>query len=95
MISGQIKNLYYITHIENVVSILERGILSHELVDKEKIRYKRIYAEEIVANRCKLTVEDGRSLWCFANLYFQARNPMLYRVLCELGSPEDIAVITI
>ncbi|MFQ5613366.1 MAG: DarT ssDNA thymidine ADP-ribosyltransferase family protein, partial [Anaerolineae bacterium] len=35
---------------------------------------------------------DGKSLWNFANLYFQPRNPMLYRVIHE-KSKEDIVII--
>lgn len=31
-----IRSLYYITHIENLPSILHRGILSHEQVEKLK-----------------------------------------------------------
>ncbi|MBM3118163.1 MAG: DUF4433 domain-containing protein [Chloroflexi bacterium] len=31
------KGLYYITHINNVPSILKSGILSHERVEKENI----------------------------------------------------------
>ena len=77
----QITGLYYITHINNVPSILEHGILSHERVLAEKIPYIHIYAEEIVANRREKQTPDGRSLWKFANLYFQPRNPMLYCVL--------------
>lgn len=40
------------------------------------------------------SVPDGRSLWSFANLYFNARNPMLYRVTRE-KSLDDIAVLGI
>jgi hypothetical protein len=51
-----------------------------------------IYDASIVNNRQKKTAPDGRSLWDFANLYFQPRNPMLYRVLHEKDEA-DIAVI--
>lgn len=90
----QIKGLYYITHIDNIPSILEKGILSHERIETEEIQYTHIYAEEIVTNRREIQVPDGRSLWSFANFYFQPRNPMLYRVLHE-KSTDEIAIISV
>lgn len=90
-----VKELYYITHISNVPSILKRGILSHELVEAQKVDYTRIYADDIVAKRRDRKTPDGRSLWSFANLYFQARNPMLYKVVffSESTDANDIAVL--
>lgn len=35
-----VKGLYYITHTQNVPSILERGILSHALVEDSGKTYK-------------------------------------------------------
>lgn len=78
-----IKELFYITHIDNLPSILEHGILSHRLVEDSQIETERIYDSQIVTNRAQKRAPDGRSLWNFANLYFQPRNPMLYRVLSE------------
>ena len=78
-----IKALYYITHINNVPSILEHGILSHEYVEQQQIPFTPIYDGEIVSHRQGYYAPDGNNLWHFANLYFQARNPMLYRVTSE------------
>ena len=91
---GQFRELYYITHINNIPSILQRGILSHEIVEKENIEYTPIYDEEIIANRREKKAPNGKSLWCFANLYFQPRNPMLYRVICE-KSTDDVVVLAV
>ena len=77
------KYLYYITHIENVQSILDKGILSHDIIEKEKIKFTPIYDQDIVNKRKSIKTPDGKSLWEFANLYFQPRNPMLYRVVSE------------
>lgn len=79
-----IRELYYITHIENIPSILERGILSHTHIQRENIPYTAIYDEQIVSSRHNRIAPNGESLWNFANLYFKARNPMLYRLICEL-----------
>lgn len=77
------KGLYYITHIDNIPSILKLGILSHERIEKEHIKFTPIYDAKIIANRRERQTPDGKSLWNFANLYFQPRNAMLYRVICE------------
>jgi len=87
-----LKELYYITHVDNIPSILERGILPHERIELEGIKYTPIYDIEIVKGRKERTAPNGKSLWSFANLYFQPRNPMLYRVRCEKGV-ENIAVL--
>lgn len=89
-----IKGLYYITHIDNLPSILKQGILSHQLVQKLGITYTQIYDNAIVSNRKMKTAPDGKNLWEFANVYFQARNPMLFRVLHEKDA-KDIVVISI
>ena len=46
-----IDSLYYITHINNVPSILKRGILSHALIEKENIQPTPVYDQQIVTNR--------------------------------------------
>lgn len=90
----QITGLYYITHIDNVPSILRRGLLCHERIEGEHIEYTHIYDKGIVENRQGKQTPDGNSLWHFANLYFWPRNPMLYRVLCE-KSVREVAVISV
>jgi len=89
----RVRELYYITHIDNIPSILKDGILSHERIEKEGIKYTPIYDESIVERRREKFIR-GKSLWSFANLYFNARNPMLYRIMCE-KSLDDIAVLGI
>lgn len=89
-----IRELFYITHIANLGSILEKGIFSHQKIVDEKIQYRAIYNEEIVSRRKDKKTPDGKSLWNFSNLYFNARNPMLYRITCEIDI-EDIAVLGI
>jgi len=92
MEQARLKELYYITHLDNLPSILERGILSHERIEKEDIQVTPIYDDQIVKNRHDIETPDGKTLWSFVNLYYQPRNPMLYRVLCEKPK-EDIAVV--
>jgi hypothetical protein len=86
--------LYYITHIDNLISIMKMGILSHARVEKEGIPHTPIYDRHIVGARKNKFAPDGNSLWNFANLFFNPRNPMLYRVLRE-KSAKDIVVIAL
>jgi len=90
-----IKELYYITHVDNVPSILERGILSHGVIEEQKIPFTPVYDAQIVTKRRGIKTPDGRSLWSFANLYFQPRNPMLYRVVffSQSADKNSIAVL--
>lgn len=90
----EVKGLYYITHVNNLPSISTNGILSHRQVLQSKIPFTPIYDAEIVSNREKKRVQGTKTLWDFANMYFQPRNPMLYRVLCEKDKA-DLAVVAI
>jgi len=89
-----IQGLYYIAPVENLPSILERGILPHAEVERLNIAFTPIYDAQIVAGRQQRRTPDGNSLWEFANLYFQPRNPMLYRVVHE-GKSKNIVVLAV
>ncbi len=92
MRTSDIRRLYYITHIDNIPSILERGILSHEKITAAHIPYTPIYDNSIVERRGGISTPEGRSLWHYANLFFQPRNPMLYRVINTVGR-QNLAVL--
>ena len=83
-----IRALYYITHIDNLLSILEHGILSHDRVEAEGIRFTRIYDHNIVERRSNKSI-DGKKLWFYANLYFQPRNAMMYRIVHQ-QNPDNL-----
>lgn len=95
MAKRSVKGLFYITHINNLPSILRYGILSHRQVEKQGVQFTRIYNPEIVANRETRNTPDGKSLWDYANVYFQPRNPMLYKVITETSEKKDIVIIGI
>ncbi|NEZ61977.1 DUF4433 domain-containing protein [Leptolyngbyaceae cyanobacterium CCMR0082] len=89
-----IEGLFYITHIDNVPSILEKGILCHEEVERSGVKYEPIYDSQIVSNRQSRTVSGEKGLWHYANLYFQPRNAMLYRIVNNTH-PGNIAILFI
>lgn len=87
-----IQGLYYIVHLNNIISILENGILSHNLVETNQVNNTPVYNLQIVDNRSRRLVEDNKSLWNYANLYFQPRNAMLYSVIHK-NSIHEVAII--
>ncbi|MDE0041940.1 MAG: DarT ssDNA thymidine ADP-ribosyltransferase family protein [Candidatus Poribacteria bacterium] len=88
------EELYYIAHIDNLGSILEKGILSHEKMEQLELGYTSIYNEEIVSRRRNKSTPDSKSLWHYANLYFQPRNPMMYSIV-STRDKENLVVISI
>lgn len=93
---SDVTALYYITHKSNLTSIMRYGILSHAEVERQGIQTHTVYNQEVV-NLRQSRVVDGKSLWNFANLYFQVRNPMLFQVLRHADVPQydEIIVLSI
>ena len=87
------EKLYYITHINNLQSILEKGILSHERIEHLELKYTSIYDEEVISRRKNKLTPDGKSLWHFANLYFQPRNSMLFKIVHDNKIREENLVV--
>lgn len=67
---------YYIVRIENLPSILQKGILSHQAVMENGIKNETVYIDGIVQRRKKKIV-GGQSLWNYANLYLRPDNAMM------------------
>ena len=75
---SDIQELFYITPIENLESILRHGILSHNR--SKKLKVKSVADPDIQARREKVIVPGTKKkLHDFANLYFNPRNPMLFK----------------
>ncbi|MCL4476497.1 MAG: DUF4433 domain-containing protein [Nitrospirae bacterium] len=72
-----IEELHYITPIANMGSICRIGIISHAKV--EKVPHESVAMDEIQARRKKVVVPGGRPLHQYVNLYFHARNPMMFK----------------
>jgi hypothetical protein len=74
---SDVKELYFITYIENVPSILNRGILSHNIISRN-INFRDISESGVQERRTKKKIPGtNKSLHDYANLYFDAHNPML------------------
>ena len=73
---SDVVELYYITPIDNVPSILEHGILSNKLA--ANLQHESVAMAEIQIRRNKkIPGAGGLDLHSYANLYFDAHNPML------------------
>lgn len=73
---------------------MRRGILSHHLAGR--LDHETVAMPEIQALREEVVVPGGRRLHEYVNLYFSARNPMLYKrqaqhaSLCVLRVTPDV-----
>jgi hypothetical protein len=72
------NELHYITDITNMPSIMVKGILSHNLA--KRLPHKSVAMAEIQERRDRKRVPPGKLLHDYVNLYFHARNPMLYKL---------------
>jgi ssDNA thymidine ADP-ribosyltransferase, DarT len=76
MKAEELRELHYITPIENVPSILALGILSNRRA--RHLKPKSIAKQEVQDLRAKVRIPGGRALHEYANLYICARNPMMF-----------------
>jgi hypothetical protein len=94
MLRSDIAELQYITPIVNIPSIVAHGILSHSRA--ERLMHESVAMDAIQERRAKRTLPTGMRLHDYANLYFSARNPMMYlrrgrhRELCVLRVSPDV-----
>ena len=72
----RVKELHCIMPISNIKSVMERGILSHERA--AKLEHRSVALQPVQERRDRMRVPGGLSLHRYANLYFHARNPMLF-----------------
>jgi ssDNA thymidine ADP-ribosyltransferase, DarT len=87
---ADITELHYITAIANLPSILRHGILSHTLADQ--LAHDSVAMPEIQERRRNKRIPGARLLHEYANLYFDAHNPMLSK--CR-GRNNEICVLQI
>ena len=76
-----IKELHNIMPIVNIPSVMEHGILSHNLRKRLRISNHSVAMNVVQNRREKKIVKGGRPLHDYANLYFDAHNPMLSKVI--------------
>ena len=88
------RGLFYITHIDNIKSILELGILSHNLAHQSNIVNTDISNQMVNARRNRFDSELGGNIHDFAPLYFNHKNPMLY-TLCKNSDKNNLVLLKV
>ena len=76
--------------IGNIPSVMQHGILSHERA--AMLAHHSVAMPEIQERRDQKSVPGGLKLHQYANLYFHARNPMMYK---RRGEAADLCVLRI
>lgn len=90
----RVTELHNIMPIANIASVLVHGILSHEKC--VELAHTDVSMAAIQDKRNLVQVPGGRKLHQYANLYFHARNPMMYKrnhlrdTLCVLRISTDV-----
>ena len=90
----ELAELHYITPIANVPSICAHGVLSHKRA--KKVEHESVSMQLIQDRRARVVVPGGRPLHDYVNLYFDARNPMMFvrkdnhMALCVLRVSPDV-----
>lgn len=72
---ADIAELHFIAPIGNLVSIMQAGILSHKLAGRKA--HDSVAMVEIQERRKNKRIPGAKPLHEYANLYFDAHNPML------------------
>lgn len=73
---ASLEEFHYIAHFDNLPSIFQGGILSHAKAGAHKPT--SVASQDVQNRRARRKVPRGRRLHQYANLYFTARNPMMY-----------------
>lgn len=76
--------------IANLRSVLQHGVLSYDRANK--LRHRSVAMQPVQDLRDIKSVPQGLRLHQYANLYFDARNPMLFKRLSEAASLCILAV---
>jgi hypothetical protein len=75
--SKRVTELHCIMPITNVPSVMEHGVLCHE--EAEKLKHHSVAMQDIQNRRNNVRIFGGLKLHQYANLYFDARNPMMFK----------------
>jgi hypothetical protein len=77
----RVVELHCIMPMANIGSVLTHGILSYE--HAAKLPHQSVAMQPVQDRRDQTQIPGGLKLHQYANLYFHARNPMLYKRLSE------------
>lgn len=93
IITTKIPELYYISHIKNINSILNHGLLCKNLVRKYELKYRDLSLTTCQERR-RIKNLGNLSLHYYVPLYFAHLNPMTYLRLRDTHK-EDLCFICV
>ncbi|MEN4476181.1 DUF4433 domain-containing protein [Mycolicibacterium cosmeticum] len=73
---NRVQELHYITPLDNLASIVQHGLVSHTRA--ARVQHTSIANESVQDRRADRQVPGGLQLHDYVNLYFDARNSMMY-----------------
>lgn len=80
----RVTELHCIMPMNNIASVMQYGILCYERA--AKLRHHSVAMQPVQDRRDQKQVPGGLKLHQYANLYFHARNPMLFKRLAEAAN---------
>lgn len=87
------EKAYHFTHVDNLPSIVGRGLLSHNAVQQLGLGQHDISNHGVQARRAsRRDPINGRSIHDYVPLYFNPRNPMLY---CLRGLRDQLVMLEV
>jgi hypothetical protein len=90
VVDPRVTELHCIMPMANLVSVMKQGVLSHE--GAVKIPHRSVALQPVQEKRDQKQVPGGLKLHQYANLYFHARNPMMFR---RRDQANDLCVLRI
>jgi hypothetical protein len=88
--SARVVELHNIMPIDNIKSVLEHGILCHE--EAARLPHADVSMAAVQDRRDLVSVPGGLRLHQYANLYFDARNPMMFK---RNGQAHSLCVLAV
>lgn len=83
MTRDEVIEFHYILDIDNLKSVLRHGILCKRLADKIVPNHSSIADPVVQARRDRVVIPNGGPLHHYANVYFNARNPMMFKIRAQ------------
>jgi hypothetical protein len=91
-VDPRVSELHCIMPIANLASVMTNGILSYERA--ARLPHHSVALQPVQDRRDKKLVPGGLRLHQYVNLYFHARNPMLFKRLAEAPNLSILQVST-
>lgn len=86
--------LFYTTHVNNLGSILDLGILSHKQAHAKKVVNVDISNQQVNKRRNRVEPQLGGNIHEYVPLYINPKNPMLY-YLCKNKNREKLVLLKV